>query len=211
LGFSEIGSMSADLIDFWASGSIPWVEFILLLVVVNALLLSGGGSKKGLLRWVSKITTGMSKKSRSANAKAATVSAKRKRSSENKGWDVNLPVATPTFKVNSKRKRSPNRESWSSSEIPMAQSSFSVSELRIQSSKRLNKEWAFDEVVSSGVKQTVKPSRSAATIKDAPRVRNAVSKFAPAESKVLNFPLQKMLSPIRIGRRSCTREIPEME
>ena len=41
--------MPAGFVDLWASGSIPWVEIILVLVVVNVLLLSGGGSKKGLL------------------------------------------------------------------------------------------------------------------------------------------------------------------
>lgn len=232
--------MPESLVGLWSSGSIPWVEIILVLVVVNVLLLSGGGRKKRLLRWWTKISTSKPKKSRAVKDKAPTanVSAKRKRSSENKGWDLaevsgaglqgvssggvnskrkqsaqiqqkgwdlSGPAGASAFKVNSKRKRSANSKGWSASEISETSSSFSVSELRKQSSQRMNKEWSLEEVVVNDAKQAVKPSRPAAIAQAAPRVRTAGIKSAPTGSISLNSPMRKKGSPIRIGRSSRSR------
>lgn len=227
--------MPESLIGLWSSGSIPWVEIILVLVVINVLLLSGGGRKKRLIRWWTKISTGKPKKNGTTKAKVPTASVitKRKRSSKNKGWDlaevngaglkgvsskrkrtaqiqqkgwdISAPAAAPAFKVNSKRKRSSDSKGWSASEISEKRSSFSVSELRKQSSQRMNKEWSLEVVAANDVRRAVKPSQPAAAAQAAPRVRIANIKFVPADSISLNSPMRKKGSPIRIGRSSRSR------
>ncbi len=142
--------MPEGFVDLWSSGSVPWVEIILILVVVNVLLLSGGGGKKGLSRWLSKISTGKPNKSKAAKAKAptASVSTKRKRSNGNKGWDLaevngaGLQGVSPAG-VSSKRKRSSENKGWDVSG-PAAMPAFKVNAKRKRSSNR--NDWSASEI-----------------------------------------------------------------
>jgi hypothetical protein len=229
----EIGFMPEGLVDIWSSGSIPWVEIILVLVVVNVLLLSGGGSNGGLLRWFSKISTPKPKKSKAAKTKTPTahVSSRRRRAEENKGWDLaevkgSRSQGLDHGGVSNLRKRTAQMQhkGWDNSE-PSVAPMFKATSKRTRSNNR--KGWSASEISEAkssfsvselrnrssqrmnggakDAKKVIKPSRPATTTQTAASVRTNGIKSAPEGSVSLNSPLRKKGSPIRIGRRTRTR------
>lgn len=131
-------SIMADGIPaLWATGSIPWVEVILILVVVNILLLSSGGKKNAFSRWLTKTSKKTARKSKAmaVKAKKFNVSQKRKRASRKIDWSHGAAAPAGSFTVSKKRQRGDQNKGWGASASPANRGSFSVNNIGKRSGK----------------------------------------------------------------------------
>jgi hypothetical protein len=218
--------MADGLSSLWETGSIPWIEVILIFVVFNFLFLSGGAGKNAFVRWLKRTSKRTTTKSKAVavKAKQLNVSQKHKRSSRNKGWGNEEAATAGSITLSKKRHRGDQNKGWGNTEAPGSKT-FSVSKKRKLSSQ--NKWQGAEEPVpkTSSVTQAQKSSsetkggpvkdladngangaekgKKAASRADIPAMKSQPAAQAPTHSSP-----RKKSSAIRIGRRSLRTHKP---